>query len=157
MAIVNRDMDPSQQNGLLECSIPTVLGVSSIVLIDIVPAPILVKSVEIAAQGLSGTPIWNFAVQRFYGGSGLTTITALTGAVTVTSMGTSGVMGSLAGTGGSGVPNGISLATTGSSLLQLIAGDVVQIVTSGAASAVLSAKVKLVVQYLQDVKTTFGS
>lgn len=142
MAVVNRDLDASEQKLVLNAPIG-LLGTAATFALALVPYPATLKAVQVAANGLSGSPFWNIEVHRFIAGSGFTAISP-GGTLTVAAMGTSGVQG-------------VSLVASGSSLLNLITNDVIAVRTGAANTAVLNGVVSVAVQALQDVKAVYGS
>lgn len=142
MAIVNRDLDTSQQRIILNAD-PGLIGVSSLIHVGIVPCASQLLVVAHNAFGLSSAPTVGVQIQRFVVGSGLTTM-ALNGSslLTISAMSTSGMQVQ-------------TLPAAASTLLLLQKGDVVQLVTSTANSAATYA-VDAVLQVLQDVQSTYG-
>lgn len=142
MAIVNRDLDSTQQRWIMD-SQPGVVGVSSLIQLGLVPCAAQLLVVAHAAFGLSSAPTVGVQIQRFVVGSGLTTM-ALNGSslLTISALSTSGMQTQV-------------LPAAGSTLLLLQKGDAVQLVTSTANSAATYA-VEAVVQVLQDVQSTYG-
>lgn len=144
MALVNRDKDASEQRDVLTYTSPAVVGVSLLVNLGIAPCAQQMIAIQVAAFGLSSTPILNFQINRFITGLGNTTIIGgFTSLSIAAAFGTSGPAATL-------VP-----LTAGSTLVQLLRGDLVQVVTSGANSAA-NYVISAVVQTLQDVKTNYG-
>lgn len=148
MAIVNRDLDVSQQKICLQGTVATTVGASAGAAFPAVtvPFPGLVKTIALTASGLSGAPTIALDVQRFVVGSGLTTIPYLSTTMAITAVGTSGV-------------KVVTLAAAGSSLLQLQTGDVITVnqLFSGGNVAIAKLEVNAVVQALQDIVAYFGS
>ena len=142
MAIVNRDLDPTQQRLLFDAA-PGLIGVSALIHVGIAPCASQLLAVAVNAFGLSGSPILGVQIQRFVVGSGLTTI-ALNGSslLTVTAYSTSGMQ--LA-----------TLPAAGTTLAQVLKGDDIQIVTSGANTAG-TYTIEAVIQILQDVQSDYG-
>lgn len=139
MAIVNRDLDSSQQRETYVSTIaPTATGLTY--LLAVVPFPAQLIAVQQTAVGLSGAPNHSLWLNRFVVGSGITTM-IFGNSIVVTANGTSG-------------PQGFSLATAASFLLQ--AGDVLLLSTAAANTAAASVAVTTVVKALQDYKTSFG-
>jgi hypothetical protein len=156
MAIVNRDLDVTQQRyvftvnpnsygvstfGLTLAAAST--GVSQIITLGIMPCASQLLQVATAAWGVSGTPTVGVQIQRFVVGSGLTTIAFNSlSLLTVTAYATSGMQLQ-------------TLPAAGASGYGLLKGDVLQAVTSTANSAAVYS-VEAVVQILQDVKSDYG-
>jgi hypothetical protein len=103
-----------------------------------------VVAAKIAAFGISGTPTAALSIQRFIVGSGVTSYLGGFTTLTMIAAGTSGAQS-------------VVTAASGSTALQLLAGDVIMMTTGGANSAVTGVAVDLVVQYTQDIKSYFGS
>lgn len=143
MAIINRDLDVSEQIKVLEYQAGAVA--TGVTLLGVgIPFPASLKAINVVAVGLSGTPTLAFGIGRFIAGSGFTFITGgVTATVTVPAMGTSGAV----------TVTGLS---AGSSLLALQRGDQLMAVSGGANSAVTQLSIGVVVQALQDFKTSFG-
>lgn len=143
MAIVNRDLDASQQKEVL--SFNQVADIATGVTVQAVQVayPASLLGIQVAASGVSGTPTYSFGIGRFIVGSGYTFITGGATTITARNMGASG-------------PVAASLASAGSSLLQLQAGDVLTLVSGGSNSAVKQLSVAFVIQALQDIKSYFS-
>jgi len=143
MAIVNRDLDSSEQKvSVAQTFGPLATGVT--VPIHVVASPCNVVAAKIAAFGISGTPTAALSIQRFIVGSGVTSYLGGFTTLTMIAAGTSGAQS-------------VVTAASGSTALQLLAGDVIMMTTGGANSAVTGVAVDLVVQYTQDIKSYFGS
>lgn len=137
MPNINRTMDVSEQKDLQPALVaPTVTGKDYVV--HRAPRAQTITDAKAIVVGMSGAPTSTLKLQRFVVGAGLTTI-SISGALTHTAIGTSGAQT-------------YSLPATGSSLLQLSAGDVVVATSGGANAAVEQLMVQLVVQNIQDVK-----
>lgn len=137
MAIVNRDLAPSQQVRVVDRNFGAVAtGVTSVVCL--VEAPSQVVAGAVKAFGLSGAPVWSLQILRAVAG-GLTTIGL--GATVTLAEGTTYVQG-------------ISFSLGATNLLQT--GDEVIVTSSVANTAALSAQVTLALKATQDVKTFFG-
>lgn len=138
MGIVNRTLDTSEKNKQMDVTINnTVTGKDYIVYRA--PCAMEIVDARAAGVGLSGTPTSTLKLQRFVTGAGLTTI-SISGALTVTAIGTSGALQ-------------YSLPAAGSSLLSLAAGDVVVATSAGTNAALEQQYVSLVVKSLQDIRT----
>lgn len=148
MAIVNRDLDVTQQkiehSTIVTTSVAASAGVNFPVWMA--PYPCVLKAVEVAAQGISGAPNAAIDIYRFIVGTGATTILSVGNTLAVKAIGTSG-------------PQGFSLAAAGSTLLQLATGDVVILnqLFSGGNVAIDKAVVSVVTQPSQDIKSHWGS
>ncbi len=143
MAVVNRDLDVSEQKCVLNAPLSGVVATGLTLGVAVIPYAATLRNIQVAAVGLSGAPTWTFFVYRFIAGTGYTAI-ACAGALTVANYGTSGIQG-------------VSLVASGSSLLNMLANDVVGVSTTGANTAAGSAAVSVAIQALQDVKAVFGS
>ncbi len=133
MGIINRDLARSEKNND-ETFVFGALVTGASALLKVVPFNALLTSVNVAAFGLSNSPIWSLEAFRFTS-AGLTTLT-VGGTITLTAIGTSGCIG-------------FSLAAPGFSLL---AGDVLVIRTGGANTATANSAVSVVMQPLADIK-----
>ena len=152
MAIVNRDLDPTQQRyvfsvpgpvaGVSLFNVATVVGVSQVVTIGIAPCASQLLQVATAAFGVSGSPTIGTQIQRFVVGSGLTTIAISLSLLTVTAFSTSGIQTQV-------------LPASGASGYGLLKGDAIQLISSTASTAAIYA-IEAVVQILQDVKSDYG-
>lgn len=142
MAIVNRDLDPTQQRILFDAS-PGLIGVSTIVHLGIAPCASQLLAVATNAFGLSGAPTVGVQVQRFVVGVGLTTIPLNSASLlTIAAMSTSGMQLQ-------------TLTAAGTSLVQLLKGDDIQLITSTANTAA-TYTIEAVIQILQDVQSDYG-
>lgn len=142
MAIVNRDLDSSQQKYEAKASYGA-LGTGVTVPVAIIGTPSAVSAAKVAAFGISGTPTVVLSIQRFIVGAGVTSYLGGFTTLTMQAAGTSGAQS-------------VVLATAGSTALQLQAGDVIMATTGGANSAVTGVSVDVVLQPIQDIKTYFG-
>ena len=143
MAIVNRDFDNSQQRDVFFYSNPLISGTSSLINLAVASCAQQLLVIASEAFGVSGAPQVALQVQRFVvGSSGLTTI-ALNGSslLTVLAYSTSGMQ--------------THSIPTGSTLLLLQKGDLVQAVTSIANTASVYA-FECVLLTLQDIKQNYG-
>lgn len=144
MALVNRDKDTTEQRFSLNWADQDVIGISLLIPLGQVPcAAQFVKTVSYAS-GLSGSPILGLQLQRFIPGTGFTTF-ALNGSslTTVAAYSTSGYQT-------------LAVPPQGSTLGNLVAGDQLFVVTSGANTAA-TYNISAVLQVLQDVKSDYGS
>lgn len=142
MAINNRSLDASLQQEVIQLDFGLV-ATGTALPIGVVPYPSALKAIRVAAFGLSGAPTYAFSVERFIAGAGATTITG--GATTLTSQayGTSGIQSMV-------------LAAEGSTVLNLMAGDVLTITSGGANTAALRLSVAAVIQNTQELRSNFG-
>jgi len=134
MAICNRDMGASQQQDVYNVSLGAV-GTGVTKYLAVMPYPCTMQSVRSAAQGLSNALTIAFEVIRGAGSSGI-------------AIGISGMV--LQNRSTSGVVGFSGLAAAGSTLLSFQAGDVVQVISSGANGAVSDLVLEMVVQKTQD-------
>lgn len=143
MALVNRDKDASEQRYVFGYNSQVTVGVSGLIQLGIAPCASQLVAIASAAFGLSGSPILGVQVQRFIVGSGLTTIPVNSSSLlTIVAFSTSGIQTH-------------SLSASGNSLVQLLRGDCVQLVSSTANTAA-QYEVECVIQILQDVKSDYG-
>ncbi len=141
MAIVNRTLDPSQQQSeILSSYLAVATGIT--MLVAMVPYPATLKQIKVAAQGLSGTPTYDLRVFRFIVGTGVTTIAGGATTLTPLTMGTSGIASMV-------------LAAAGSSFLNLQAGDVLTLTSAGSNAAVTALSVDVIIQATQDIVSWF--
>lgn len=143
MALVNRDKDATEQRYVFTYNAPTVVGVSLLIHLGIAPCAGQILQVATNAFGLSGSPILGVQIQRFVVGSGLTTIPVNgSSLLTITALSTSGMQTQV-------------LPAAGSTLVQVLKGDDIQLITSGANTAA-NYVCEAVVQILQDIKSDYG-
>lgn len=140
MAIVNRDLDSSQQVvNFSELVQNTTVG-SSYGLV-VVPCQMQLVGAGVISKGLSGAPNLSLWIERFIAGSGYTAIN-VGASLVAQAFGTSG---------------GQTFNCASGVTWQLQAGDVVSLATAGANTAALSHTVTLALKALQDIKSSFGS
>ncbi len=149
MAICNRDKDVSEQQSDTFAANYGAWGVTNMPLIrcvGTVDCPGIVKHARVAATGISGTPVALLQIRRFISGvgGGATVFTGGFTSLTLQAVGTSGIQT-------------VVKAAAGSTSLNLQAGDVLELALSGADSAVTSLACDVVIQYVQDIRTYFGS
>lgn len=154
MAITNRSKDPSEQRVVLQVSnAATATGVT--LNLGIVPWPCVIEAGQMAAWGLSGAPGYSVAVNRFIAGTGFTTIVLVNGASNLAAeLGTSGV-----GAFGASIfgASGIYFTNAaGSTLLQLLANDLLTVTSTGSNAAAKAVSVAVVLKPSQDLKVHFG-
>lgn len=143
MAIVNRDLDASQQKDVLCAQLKTVnTGVTMPVMA--IPYPCTIQALRVGAIGTSGAPQWDFLVSRFIVGTGNTVFTIGISNLILAAIGTSGSLGHS------------GLAAAGSTLLNLAANDVLMVNASGANTNVTDATLSLIVKKTQDILSHFG-
>lgn len=117
------------------------VAVGNTLMIAVAPFPAQVAALQVIGFGLSGTPAMNLDVTR-YNAAGVTTITGVISAYTVLGATISAQAG--------------ATVSSGASLVQLQANDVISLRSSGANTAATSLAVTLVLQALQDIKTHFN-
>jgi hypothetical protein len=150
MAIINRTLDASEQRKILSCSVNGSSGIAiitgSTAVLGIVPWPCTLDAGQIVAFGVSNAPTCALSVNRFIPGSGQTTYVIATGTSNLPpAFGTSGV----------GI-SGMILPASGSTLLNLLANDVLQLTFAGTNAAATFLNVTLVLKPIQDQKVNFG-
>lgn len=139
MAIVNRDLDQSQQTSVLSaCLVGTATG-RTYVLAQI-PYPAQLISAQQVVSGLSGAPNHSLWLQRFVVGSGITSI-ALGMSMASVTVATSG-------------PQGFTVISGLTNLFQ--SGDMLMLSTAASNTGAENATVTFVIKALQDIKTAFG-
>lgn len=138
MAIVNRDLDPSQQKDVVVyCSNGAVAtGVTKF--ISVVPYPAVLQSLAAAAHGVSNAMQVAFNLERF-----------TSAGVTVIPLGISNLV--LQNFSVSGALGFSGLAAAGSTLLNLQYGDVLSMTTSVANGNALDLSLELVLKKVQDI------
>ncbi len=144
MGITNRAKDDSEQKYIFYGNygvIGTTPTASTEVVIGSIPFPSTIRKVVASASGVSGAPTLDMYIQRFT----TTGITLAGGATTLV----------LQNRGTSGIQSFV-LAASGNTLLNLQSGDVVTAVFAGADTAVDALSVAIVVEAVQDIKTSFG-
>ena len=157
MAILNRSLDISEQRKVFEISLSAfATGTSTYAVatggtyaIGIVPYPCTLESAQLAVYGNSGNPSYGISIDRFIVGTGLTTIPL--------ALGTSNVVTRVFGTSGylRGA-SGMFTEAAGSTLLNLLAGDVLLLLTGGTTSAATLVTCGVVLIPIQDSKVHFG-
>jgi len=138
MAIVNRDLDASQQNYVVDVVANGVLGTGASVVACIVPSPGQLLEFKVTGAGLSGTPTYNVEIQRWTS-AGLTVINPGSAITLPIAFGVSG-------------PALGATYAANSSLAALQAGDLLSIKTGGANTAVLNLAAAFVIKATQDIK-----
>jgi hypothetical protein len=148
MPIVARDLDVSEKKTVFQWSNMLggqsaivanggIMGVSTLINMFMMPFPCTIQTGTVFSQGLSGAPQISLKTVRW--APGATTFDIGISNMVLTTFGTSGFQGL------SGLP------AAGSTLLNLQYGDVVQLVTSGANTAISQLIVELVVKRTQDI------
>lgn len=143
MAIVNRSLDISEQYKVLSANygvVPTGATLS----IAQIACPGVLKAVQLASFGASGSPVGLFTLQRFIAGAGLT-VFEMGSTFAFRVFGTSGVLTS-----------GVSLPAVGSTLLNVQANDVLCLTLTGANSALMTVSVNAVLQPTQDIRSYYA-
>ncbi len=142
MAIVNRDLDVSEQKQPFAFSLnPLNTGITAVAVV--IPTPGILAGVQVKSQGLSGSPVVSCEILRFNAGAGITGI-LLGATVAVAGVGTSG-------------PQTYALPSQGSSLVQVLAGDMIVFRNLVANSAVALFAGTVVIKATQDIKSYQGS
>lgn len=146
MGVTNRAKDASEQKDVYTWFSnqhgATTVNTGATAYIALMPYPGVVQSLRAAAVGLSGVPSLTFAVMR--GGSGGTLIAAGISALMLVEIGATGVIGYS------------GLAATGSTLLNVQAGDLLHIATGVANTACRQLIVEVVVKKIQDIVSYNG-
>jgi hypothetical protein len=140
MAIVNRDLDSSQQVVNMSALVQNT-SVGSSYALAVIPCPMQLVGAGVASKGLSGAPNLSLWIERFVVGTGYTAI-AIGASLVAQAFGTSG---------GQTFNVGAGVTYT------LQAGDVVSLASAGANTAALMHNVTLALKALQDIKTSFGA
>lgn len=144
MAIVNRDLDPSQQKEVVHfVSNSAVATGASLLLAGPLPYPCALQSCESAAFGVSNAMQVAFVVLRLTSG-GQTAISLGISNMVLNNYGTSGVIGYS------------GLAAPGSTLLSLQTNDLLVAQTSVANGNATSLSLNLVLKKLQDIVSHNG-
>ena len=144
MAIVNRDKDASEQKDVINVAIGAIAtGVTKQV--AVLPYPCTLVGLRAAALGVSNAMQVAMQVNRFIPGTGATAIALGISNLVLVNVGTSGVQGYS------------GLASVGSTLLALQAGDVLQLVTSVASGNSTDLCLNFVVKKTQDIVSLNGS
>lgn len=142
MGITNRTLDATEQRRTFQASYGAVsTGLTLSVLT--VPFNSTLAGIRMTSEGLSGAPTYAFKVQRFIVGTGITAISGGSTTTTGVAYGTSGLVS-------------VPIAAAGSTLLNLLAGDLITCTTGGANTATTSLTVSVVIQAVQDIKTNFS-
>lgn len=140
MAIVNRDLDSSQQimnyNTLVA---NTTVGASYA--LCVVPMPGTLLGAGVISKGLSGAPNLSLWIERFIAGAGYTAIN-VGASMAAWVYGTSG-----------GQTFNVGAGIT----FPLQAGDAISLATAGANTAALAHTVTLAIKATQDIKSQFGA
>lgn len=147
MALVNRDKDVSEQLMPFSAVLNTSVGASAALLFPVaqMPFPCQLMGVAVAAASISGTPQVSLSIKR-YTATGVTTIPYVGSTLAVLAIGASAPY------------QMIPLAAASSTLVQLQAGDVVNLVEefAGGNNGLGNAVVTVVARPLQDIKKFFN-
>lgn len=138
MAIVNRDLDSSQQSAVLSGNVANTASGSTYSLC-VVPYPAQLLSAMQVTTGLSGSPNHSLWVQRWAGG------------VTSVVIGASMVSTAFATSGS----QTFTIVNSGLSFL-LQAGDAILLATAASNTGTVQTTVSLAIKALQDIKTSYG-
>lgn len=152
MPIVARDLDVSERKFVLEfktCKAmngTTTIATGTTLFVGMVPFPAEIQSITMAGQGLSGVPAMVPDILRFIPGAGFTAITGLVAGSTIllNAFGTSGLTSA-------------SMIAAGSTLIQCLAGDVIQVRLLGTNTAATDLDIQVVVKKLQDIVSYNGN
>lgn len=145
MAITNGALDSSEQKDLI---LGQWIGTSGVVNVGatLITAPIpsagVIDRISVVCQGASVVPTSSIGINRFIAGSGFTTIGGIGASFLLSAMGISG-------------PLSVSLVAAGSTLLQVLPGDTIQMIL-GVNTASCPA-MTVVVKKTQDIVSRFGS
>ena len=140
MSVINRTLDVSEQQENLVLSEKLAVATDALYVYH-VPRPMQLQSINVAASGISGSPVGLVEIQRFVVGAGLTTI-PVGNSLAIAAIGTSGVQS-------------VSLPAAGSSLLELQKDDILNVAISGADSGADNLIISAVVKNLQDIKSWY--
>lgn len=147
MAVINRDFDVTEQIKDLAVLLSTAVGASAGTSYQVahLPYPATLRGVFIAANSISGAPVVSVDIKRWTSG-GVTTIPYASTTLAVLAYGASAAY------------QGVSLAASGSTLLNLQAGDVIVLNQqfSGGNVAIGGAVVTTCVQAIQDIRAHFN-
>lgn len=144
MAIVNRDLDASQQKDVIQFRSTAAVATSSSLNIAIIPYPCALQSVLTYSTGTSNAMQLAVNVQRWTAGG-----------VTVVALGLSNIV--LQDYSVSGAINFSGLAAPGSTLLLLQQGDILNLVSSVTNGNALALVMDFAVKKLQDIVSTNGN
>ncbi len=152
MPISNRDLDASEQkksfvvtrSGSLGGTTLSIFTTVATCQIMTVPFNSALNTLTASANGCSGVLNGEVKVHRFIPGAGVTYISGLGASMTIPEFGTSGIMSA-------------SLVAAGSTLLNLLAGDVLFFRAGVANTAAESVTFGITLKALQDFKADFGS
>lgn len=146
MAIVNRELDVSEQKKAFVIKTDTILGAAGGITVPLLVVPFQseVKAIYAAARAISGAPTLEIEAGAFVVGAGYTINSNISTAKAVVASGTSG-------------PVALVLGTAGSTQVRVNAGDLLYGTVVGANTVYNDLTVTIVLQSLQDIKSDFGS
>ena len=146
MGVTNRSEDTSLQKYILDISINGALTNGETGVMGYIPCPGVIQAGNLACYNTTAGAYLLLSVQRFVVGQGLTTIN-LGSTFAPPAFGTSGVIPG----------NGISLPVAGSTLLNVMAHDVIAYqVGGGATVAIYGLAGAIIVKPIQDVVKYLG-
>lgn len=162
MGILNRTKEQSEQREKFFVNLSGAVGGASAIIgtgatfpVMLVPYPCNLQGIQIAAFGVSNSPQYSVAVQRFIAGTGYTSWLVTTGASNIpANFGTSGP--GVFGTSAFGQSAMLLTNAVGSTLNLLMPNDVLTVTTGGSSSAALNVLMTVVVQPIQDTKVNFN-
>lgn len=144
MAVINRTNDNSQARHVIPVAHHLTITSGETGVIGLVPFPCILEAAQLASFSAAGLNLL-LQVQRFIPGSGVTVLD-IGSTFVPPAFGTSGV-----------IPSGVSLPASGSTLLQLMANDVLSYVAGGGSSALIQGLAgAIVVRPVQDIRVFLG-
>lgn len=146
MAIQMRELGVAQKRAAFVNWDAANLATGTTAIIAAVPCASSLDGIQVMANGLSGTPVYQLWVQRFIVGTGFTTF-AVGNSFNPVEYGTSGVLS---------VSYGVSLPQIGSTLTTLQQNDLLVLVSAGSNTAVKALSVNIALRPLTDVFNFFG-
>lgn len=144
MALVNRDCDVSQQKDVLDWQSVGSVATGTTLFLGVVPYPCALQSLSAAAHGVSNAMQVTFNVERFIVGAGVTVIPIGVSNLVLQNYSVSGILGFS------------GLAAQGSTLLNMLYGDVLTATTSGTNGNALDILLDLVLKKTQDIVSHNG-
>lgn len=144
MAIVNRDLDPSQQKDVINFRSGAAVATGASVNVAVIPYPCVLQSLDAYATGVSNAMQVAVNVQRWTA-AGVTAIALGVSNLVLVNFASSGILGFS------------GLAAPGSTLLALQTGDVLNLVTSVANGNALDLVIDFVVKKTQDIVAHNGN
>lgn len=141
MAIVNRDLETSEQRHVLSASVDNTITGATYGLC-VVPFQSKLISAMASSVGLSGAPIGTLWMHRFIVGTGFTSI----------------VLGTSVAIPAYGLSGGVTFNVLAAGVTNpLQSGDQLTLATGGANTGSVRTVVTFVIQALQDIRTAFGA